>query len=101
MAWTDATFAADAVYHGLIRQLYPLGDGTYVLVFNPSPDLPVCIGSVGYRYMYIRGGQNGVTADGLKNIVATSLLGFAMERAIDVVYDNGSSSCFVNRISLE
>lgn len=93
------TFAADAVYTGPIRMLYPVADGTYVLIFNAN--MAACSGGTGYKYMYIRVGQNSVTTDGQKYIVATSMLAFATERAVSVVYDDSSSYCYVNRLSVE
>ena len=95
---STTALAADAVYAGPIRMLYPNADGTYVLILNAN--MAACGGITGYKYLYIKAGQNGVTADGQKNIIATSMLAFAADRNTSIVYDDSTTNCWINRISV-
>ena len=61
-------------------------------------DIPVCSSSGSIRYMYLLVGQNGVTAEGFKNLFATALAGFAAEKTVDIIYDDSSQFCYVNRL---
>jgi hypothetical protein len=46
-------------------------------------------------------GQNGVTAEGVKAMLATSLLAYALQKPLQINYDDATSSCFVNRLLVQ
>lgn len=73
-----------------------MADGTVALGFTASA--PVCNSAGPVRYMYLATGQNGMSADGFKNLYAAALTAFAAEKTVDIIYDDSSSYCYVNRL---
>jgi hypothetical protein len=93
------TLHAATVWHtGVLTYVYPLSDGQYVLGFGTI--LPVCFGSGSGSYLYITAGQNGVTAEGAKNLIATALMAFASGKTLDVAYDDSTAYCYINRFAV-
>jgi hypothetical protein len=90
--------ATEAYHTGRLKFVYALGDGSYVIGFLANS--AACTSSEPTKYMYITAGQNGVTADGLKNMIATALLGYATGGALSIAFDNSTSYCYINRLSL-
>jgi hypothetical protein len=95
--WLLPIAAQSAEFTGKLALLYPMADGSVALGFTGTA-APVCGTAGSVVYMYLAAGQNGVTADGFKNIYSTVLLAFASEKTVDVNYSNGSSYCYVNRL---
>jgi hypothetical protein len=86
--------AANVWFDGPLQFVYPLSDGSFVL--GMTGDLP-CGASGTVKYLYVTPGSNGVTVDAAKNMLAVALTAFALEKSIQVVYENASTSCYVNR----
>ena len=99
MAAIGAPASATNLYvQDKVRNVYPLGDGSFVITFvNPQTSCPS--GSAP-QYFYVTPGQNGVNADGAKSMLATALTAFATGTRITLVFDNATSYCYVNRLSL-
>jgi hypothetical protein len=81
-----------------VKYVYPLADGSVVLALMDSP--PTCTNTANPKYLQITVGQNGVTADALKNMLATALTAFAMDAQVQVNFDDATNDCFVNRLAL-
>ena len=99
LLFTAQASAADAVHTSRIRWVYPLADGqTFVLTFQV--DAPSCTATGSPKYHYVTVGQNGVTAEGLKHLLAACLSAAAQGLTVSVVFDNATSSCHVNRLAV-
>lgn len=86
-----------ATFSGQLSFLYPMANGTVALAFTGSaPGCSTASGSI--FYAYLAPGQNGVTADGFKNLYSAILMAFAAERTLDVTYDNSTLYCYVNNL---
>jgi hypothetical protein len=81
-----------------VKSVYPLADGSVVIALMENP--PTCTNAANPKHLHILVGQNGVTADGLKNMLATALTAFAMDAQVQVNFDDANSACYVNRIAL-
>jgi hypothetical protein len=89
---------AEAWHTSTIKQVYPLGDGSFVLIM--TVDAAACSGTPGSKYHYVRPGVNGVTSDGVRAMLATALTAFALGKTVSMAFDETSSSCDVNRFSM-
>lgn len=81
-----------------VRNVYPQGDGSFIIVFVTLQ--PSCPSASSPQYFYVSPGQNGANADGVKGMLATTLTAFATGTKITVAFDNATSYCYVNRLSL-
>lgn len=90
--------AAESYHTGILKFVYPLGDGSYVIGFTTQA--AACTNANSPKYHYISVGQNGVTGDGLRNIVATALMVFASAKNVTVAFDDASAGCHVNRLTV-
>lgn len=79
-----------------IKWVYPQADGSFVLTFAADP--PTCTSASSPKYLLVMAGQNGVTADGVKSMLATSLAAFAMGAQVQINFDDATSNCYVNRL---
>jgi hypothetical protein len=88
--------AAEVWHVSKIRWVYPQPDGqTFVLVFQA--DAPSCP-TVAPKYHYVTVGQNSMTAEGLKHVLAASLSAAAQGLTVQVAFDNATANCYVNRL---
>jgi hypothetical protein len=88
--------AAETWHSSTVRWIYPQGDGGLVVAFQT--DSPSCTSPATPDYYYVYVGQNGVTAEGFKNILAALLSAAAQGRAVQFAFDNATGACYVNRV---
>ena len=81
-----------------IAKVYPLADGSFVLIM--TEDAAACSGTPGSKYHYVRPGVFGVTSDGVRAMLASALTAFALGKTISMVFDDSSSSCDINRFTI-
>lgn len=87
-------------YQGAVQLVYPLNDGSFAI--GVATTLPTCYGSgSGGVYLYVTPGQNAVTLDGAKSMLATVLTAFTSARTVEVAYDDSTSYCYVNRLLMQ
>ena len=87
-------------YSGTVQQIYPLSDGSFEI--GTSSVLPTCAGNGnGGVYLNVAPGENSMTASGVQNMLATLLTTFALGRSIQIAYDDGTTSCYVNRLLMQ
>lgn len=92
--------AATRWYTGTIQQIYPLNDGSFEIA--TSSVLPTCSGNgANGVYLSVTPGQNAVTTSGVQSMLATVLTAFALERSVQIAYDDSTSSCYVNRLLIQ
>ena len=81
-----------------ITRVYPLGEGGFVITFaNNSPS---CTNTSQSKYHYVAVGQNGVTEEGIKFLYSAALTAAASGKTVDINFDASSSSCYINRLSV-
>jgi hypothetical protein len=91
--------AANQYFQSTVQAVYPLADGTFVLIFAQSS--PSCHSPNSPQYFYITTNQNGVTADGVKAMLATALAAFAMGKTLAIAFDDSTQYCYINRFSMQ
>ena len=94
----NVTVGAEIIHLSTIKMLYPQADGAFVLIFNV--DSASCNSPQSPKYYYVTVGQNGVNAEGSKKIYATAMLAMAMNKQVNIAFDNASASCFINRVTV-
>lgn len=88
---------AENVWHeSTIRTIYPLGSGAFVIIpVVPAPD---CTRSD--SYLYVSEGENGVSAEAVKNMLSVSLTAATLGKNIKVNYNKNSTSCFISKLQI-
>jgi hypothetical protein len=96
LIFTGSVLGAESWHTSRVKYVYPLADGSVVLVFVNSA--VACSASGPDKYHYLSVGENGVTADGFDRIYAAALAGAAGGQVLQINFDDASSYCFVNRL---
>jgi hypothetical protein len=82
-----------------VKFVYPQGDGSFVVEFvNNSASCSSA--AIPTQYFYVVTGQNGVNADGLKNLLATALTAYATGSVLSIAFDNATPYCYINRFAV-
>ncbi len=89
---------AEISHYSTIKQLYALADGNFALILNA--DSSSCTSPSSPDYYYIVVGQNGMTQEGAKKIFATASLAFATSKGVWIAFDESTSNCYINRLSV-
>jgi hypothetical protein len=91
-----SAFADNVWLHSTIKRVYPLADGSFVLIFNdPSPH---CTSVDSYHR--VKADSNGMTAEGVKNLLAASLTAATAQKPVSINFETNTGSCFVNRMQV-
>jgi hypothetical protein len=53
------------------------------------------------KYFYVVAGQHGVTADGVKAMLATALTAFTTGGTLSAAFDDATANCYINRFPLQ
>ena len=93
-----AAWSAEIWHMSTINQVYPTADGEVILILDT--DSNYCTSANSPDYYYLSVGQNGVSADALKNMLATILAGAAAGRTFWINFDDSTAQCYINRLSL-
>jgi hypothetical protein len=88
--------AAEAWHTAQIKTIYPLSSGGFVIIL--STDAPSCPSAGPGKYLFVMPGENGMTIDGIKGLLATALSAFALDIPVSVAFDTGTTYCYVNRL---
>ena len=97
--WVGQASAANVWHQSAITSIYSQSDGRVVLTF--LSDAPTCPNpNSPKKNYYISVGDNGVTLDGLKNMFALALTAAASRLTVNFVFDDSSTGCFINRMSV-
>ena len=90
--------AAELWVDEYLLSVYPLSDGNFILSFQTAPTQ--CTSTANPKYFHVYAGQNGVTAEGVKAMLAASLTALASGKRVQAAFDDSTSNCFVNRIRI-
>jgi hypothetical protein len=86
-------------YQGAVQLVYPLPDGSFAI--GVPTILQTCSGSGSGSYVHVTPGQNTVTLDGAKAMLATVLTAFSMGRTLSISYDSSTSYCYVDGLLIQ
>jgi hypothetical protein len=92
--------AAQVAVMSTLTSVYPLSDGSFILNFTNDAST-TCTSPNTPKYFYVMPGQNGVTVDGAKAMLATALTAFAMGKSVSASYDDATIFCYINRFSIQ
>lgn len=96
-SFTTAVFAAPNWHTSTLHAVYPMADGSFILLFNTNaaactnPNAP-------YKYHYVKVDQNGMTEAGAQKIYAAALMALAAGKTVTINFDDASDGCYVNRL---
>ena len=93
-------WATEYAHTSTVAFVYPTSDGNFVVGFNTN-HANCSNGSLPIKYHSITVGQNSVTADGAKKMYAALLVALSAGLTVSIHFDNGTSYCYVNRLSIE
>jgi len=79
-----------------LRYVYPLANGSFVIALASNPTN--CPATGNPKYFYVSAGENGVTVDGVKAMLASVLAAMAMEKNVQIAFDDSTPYCYVNRL---
>lgn len=92
---TATTAVAESWHTSYIRWIYPQADGSVILTF--VTDSSSCPHTGSPKYHLIKVGSNGVTAEGVKNMLSVALLAKGMGQLVSIAFtENGE--CSINRL---
>lgn len=94
--FASAANAAESWHSGKITRVYPLANGSVVLSLDT--DAPNCTNTSKPKYLFVQAGQNGMTADGVRNLLAVALAAASQGKSVSINFDDSTNSCFVNRL---
>lgn len=95
---STSAMAAESWHTSTIKKVYPQANGTFIVVFDTNAS--DCPNTNLDKYHYVSPTQNGMTEEGAKKIYAAALLALAMDKTVQVAFDNATSSCHINRMVL-
>jgi hypothetical protein len=99
LGWSVSVQATTQYFQSTLQSVYPLADGSFVLIFSQSGSNCHSLNSP--PYFYVAAGQNGVTADGVKGMLATALTAFSLGKTLAGAFDDSTPYCYVNRFSMQ
>jgi hypothetical protein len=96
-----STSMADASewFTGNIKSVYPLANGSFIITFTSDVGSK-CYATGTPKYYRIEENKNDLTADAVRNFLATVLTAQATGRKLSVYHDT-SENCYVNRLLIE
>lgn len=92
------TFATERNHTGTLKFVYPLASGDFVIAFDVEPTM--CSSPSSPKNLYVSVGQNSVTATGSTKLYAAALLALTTRQTVSIAYDDATSNCFVNRMTV-
>jgi hypothetical protein len=97
-AWlsgASGALAAEQWGASTVKAVYPMSNGDFVIQLVSSP--PLCPATSEPKYLWVSVGQNNVTTDGVKAMLASALAAMAMDKTIHVAFSDSTPYCYVNR----
>jgi len=83
-----------------IQSVYPQDDGSFVIKLYT--DSAACTSTNRpYKYYFVKAGQFGMTAEGVKMNYAAALFALGTGKQVIVAFDESTTCCYVNRLDVE
>ena len=83
-------------HSGELERVYPQANGSFVITFKTSH--PSCTNQSNPKYHYVRAGENGVTPEGVQNMLSVALAAFMANKELTIKFDDSANGCFINRL---
>ena len=96
MSMSFAASATERLHQDYLKNVYPLANGDFIVIFASSP--ATCTNGNNPKYLYVQVGHNGVTVDGVKAMLAVALTAFSTGKRLTVMFDDTTYSCDINRM---
>jgi hypothetical protein len=94
-----SAFATERFQISTLKFVYPIASGDFVVGLDS--DSSFCTsGSVPNKYYHVVVGANGMTAEGAKKLFSASMAALVARLNVSVVFDDATSNCYVNRITV-
>lgn len=90
--------AAEAWYSSNVSTIYPLADGSFILILATSN--AACLSAESPKRYLVSPGVFGMTAEGAKKIYAAAMFAMALGKQLTVVFDAADTACSINRASV-
>ena len=94
----STSHAAEAWHSGKLTKVYSLADGPFVISFDS--EAPSCSNTNQPKCYYVRSGENGMTPEGVRNLLSSSLAAAAQGKPVSINFDNTTQHCYVNRLAV-
>lgn len=96
---SSPSFGAERWHTSQVKVLYPLGNGNFVIML--AQDSAYCPNLESPRKYYrVNIGEAGVTAEGAKQMYASTLAALTSGSTIAIAFDDATSYCYVNRMQI-
>ena len=92
------SYAAAAFVQSTVKSVYPQADGSFVIILTNDTSTRAATTP---KYFFVTPGQNGTTVDGAKAMLATTLTAYALGSSLALSFDDATTYCYVNRISMQ
>jgi hypothetical protein len=99
MAVTSTAPAGTQYFQAPVQSVYPQGDGSFIVTFTQNTSL--CPNQSSPQYFSVAAGQFGVNSDGVKAMLATALTAYALGKSLSFVFDDSTTNCYINRLSIQ
>ncbi len=93
--------AVIVIARSTLDRVYPHADGEIRLTVTNAAEGEKCLPDPqGNRFLKIRQDQQGVTAQAVKNMLATALAAKVSKSEVSIYFEDSNSSCYVSRLSI-
>ena len=99
MLAASPTLAAERSHQSTLKFVYTFSNGDFVIGFDSDPS--TCSSPNVPKYFHVSVGENGVNAAGSAKLFAAAMAALVTRQSVSAVFDDGTSNCYVNRISVE
>lgn len=96
LIFVNQVLAESRWHSSKVKILYPASDGSFVIRFEH--DSTYCTSSSSPHYYYVREGENGVSTEGVKNMLAVAMSAAALRKVVTINYQDNDSNCYINRL---
>lgn len=91
---STSTLAEPTWHTSKVNNVYPLGNGDFIIIFENSN--PACTQTGGY--FYVEANQNGVTPEGRDKMFSVALSAALAGKEITINFESSSPNCNINRL---
>ena len=96
--------ANDDIWHGsTLRSVYPHGGGDeFWITFHYESD--ACYSqNLPYKYYKVKAGENGVTEDGVKNMLSVALAALVSTKRLVIAFEGGEEkpNCYISKMAIK
>lgn len=96
---STGAMAAESWHTFAVKKVYPLANGTFLVVFDTNAS--DCPNTILDKYHYVSPTQSGMSDAGCENdLYSASLAALYTRGTVTVAFDDAATNCFVSRITV-